>query len=322
MLSIFQLPCYYKYRLVFLVAFMMLFFTACKKEATLEESNEDVNYFVRTDNPADPVDHALFQFYEQTGIAGFYNDTIHRKLISRPEEKVERYDYTRLALTYALQGEVATGFTYLSNKNFLPELLPFMQNQVLTALPSNESIPSLFFIDSFYKFSTPLDKKIEYGWTAIYGLNTVGVVVKDVSIMNDSEKEVYRASILAGIAEKWLLLTHASVLQTEFYQITRNLLKTVNTSANYVFLPYELLVPVNRIPQPEAMGLLYHPLALAPNIPKVVMPTESIDIRAFMTAAFLYSEEDFQEKYDAYPAVIQKFKVVRELLLKTGFKLQ
>ena len=322
MLSIFQLPFCFKTRSVLFVALMAHFFAACKKEAPLDVSDEDINYFVRTDNPDDPVDHALYQFYVQTGIAGFYNDTIHRKLISRPGEKEERFDYTRLAFIYTLQGEAPTGFTYLSNKAAIPELLTFMQNQVLPTLPADRIIPGLFFIDSFYTFNTPLGKKTEHGWTSIYGLNTLGVVVQDVSLMSESEKNTYRASILAGIAEKWMLLKHSPVLQSGFYQVTRDLMKSVNASANYVFLPYELFVPVNKIPQPEALGLLHHPLVLFSNTSKLGMPTEPIDLRAFLTASFLYTQDEFLGKYAGYPAVVKKYRVVRDLLLSAGFTLQ
>ncbi|MGN6416010.1 MAG: hypothetical protein ACTHMC_00865 [Pseudobacter sp.] len=322
MLSIFQLPFCFKTRSVLFVALIVQLFTACKKEAPLEVSDADINYFVRTDNPADPVDHALYQFYMQTGIAGFYNDTIHKKLISRPGEKIERFDYTRLAFIYTLQGEAATGYKYLTNKAAIPELLTFIQSQVLPTLPADRIIPSLFFIDSFYTFSNPLEKKTVHGWTSIYGLNTLGVIVQDVALMSELEKKTYRASLLAGIAEKWMLQKHSPVLQKDFYQVTRDLLKTVNTSANYVFIPYELLVPANKIPQPEAMGLLYHPLVFFSNTSKLGMPTESIDLRAFLTATFLYTQDEFLEKYAGYPAVVKKYRVLRDLLLSAGYKLQ
>lgn len=321
MLSIYQFPFYLRTRPVLYLALMVLFFTACKKEANLEVSNADLNYFVRTDNPDDPVDHALYQFYKQTDIAGFYNDTIHRKLISRPGEKSERYDYTRLALIYSLQGEAATGFTYLTNKAAIPALLTFIQDQVLPTLPSVRIIPSLFFIDSFYTFNNPMGKQIAHGWTSMYGLNTVGVVVQDVSLMSESERKTYRASLLAGIAEKWMLLDHSPVLQKDFYQVTRDLLKTVAASGNYVFLPYDLFVPVNRIPQPEAMGLIYHPLVFYSNTSKLGMPTESIDLRAFLTATFLYTQDEFMEKYAGFPAVVKKYRVIRDLLADAGYTL-
>ncbi len=49
---------------------------ACSKESALEPSDKDINYFVVNDNPNDPVQHAMYQFYEKTGIATFHNDTI------------------------------------------------------------------------------------------------------------------------------------------------------------------------------------------------------------------------------------------------------
>lgn len=321
MLTIFQFSSKSIFLNMVLIPLSFLLFTACKKEAALDVSGDDKNYFLKIDNPADPVDHALFKFYEQTGIAGFYTDTIYKWNISKPGEVPERYNYKKLGFTYAIQGEAPTGFRYLKDKTPIPALLSFLQDDVIQLLPSTNIIPSLFFIDSFYTFNTPLNKKIEHGWISMYGLNTVGLIVKDVSIMSEAEKNVYAASIAAGIAEKWIQLKYANKLQTDFYKVTRDLTGKILSTGAYLFVAYSLFMAEDKIPTPESLGLLHHPMIFFLNASLAATPTESMDLRAFLTAAFRYSNAEFSTLYDSHPPVIQKFNVVRELLLEAGFNL-
>ncbi len=64
---------YVNYVIILAVFFAL---TGCKKETALSPTNQDENYLVVKDNPNDPVDHQLYLFYQSTGIAGFYSDTV------------------------------------------------------------------------------------------------------------------------------------------------------------------------------------------------------------------------------------------------------
>ena len=99
-------------------------------------------------------------------------------------------------------------------------------------------------------------------------------------------------------------------------------MKPVAATAAYVFVPFDFFVPANNIPEPEKLGLLYHPLMLYSNAIKLAISNESIDLRAYLTAAFLYSEDEFLEKYPDYPSVVKKYRVIRDLLMNAGFTLQ
>lgn len=305
--------------IVILIGILVLSITGCSKRETVSISHADVNFLIRKDNPGDPVDHALYNFYTQTGIAGFYNDTVYIKVISREVESEIRYQYIRLSFTFTLQGAVATGYKYLSNLALIPPFLTFFESKVLPSCPSNDIIPSLFLIDSFSVFYNHAVKRLDHGFTALYGFNTLGVVVKEVNNMSDSVQVVYRASLLAGIAEKMLLKYHAQELQASFFQVTRALAKNISPLPFYQFLPYDYMSLTKPLPPAEELGLLYHPLVPFRTAQLIGVPSESIDLRAFLTAAFLYNEGDFSEKYASYPEVIQKFLVVKSLLLTEKF---
>ena len=57
------------------VLLLSVLFSACDKEDNLTPSNLGKDWFT-IENSEDPVDRAIYQFYEETGIPVFYNDTI------------------------------------------------------------------------------------------------------------------------------------------------------------------------------------------------------------------------------------------------------
>lgn len=164
----------------------------CRKEKTLSPTDLDDNYFIIKDNPDDQVDHAIYQFYENTGIATFYNDTIHRKRIA-DTAGMPRYAYTKLALGYSLFGTAVFNFKLLPSKENVPALLDLLKNDLLPKLPGDMRLPSFFLIDSFWNNYPLVNIKTADGWSSWQGFNSVAIVVKDVTAMNNDERKVYTA---------------------------------------------------------------------------------------------------------------------------------
>ena len=57
------------------ILLLSVLFVACDKEDNLTPSNLGKDWFT-IENSDDPVDRAIYQFYVETGIPVFYNDTI------------------------------------------------------------------------------------------------------------------------------------------------------------------------------------------------------------------------------------------------------
>lgn len=307
------------YRSLILLALVLQSLLSCSKKEIVTFSEDDVNYLIRTDNPNDLVDHALYNFYQETGIAGFYNDTIHVQRISSPEEATERFKYVRLAFLYNYKYTPLIGFSYLKEKENIPSFLEFFKSEVLPSLPSSKIIPSLFLIDSFSMLENPVARKMEEGFMATFGFNTVGVVVKDVAGMSIEKQKMYKASLLGGITENILSRKYALLMEADFYAPTITQVRTYSATLNYAFIPLYLFIP--SVPVPERLGFLHYPLTLYQNVLRETMPNRTIDLRAYLTAVFFYTEQEFVEKYSSYPLVIQKFKVVAKLLSENNFKL-
>lgn len=298
---------------------------SCRKEKTPEPSKLDEDYFVVEDNPADPVDHARYQFYTSTGIASFYNDTIASYRIEDMGGQ-PRYSYVTLSLNYTLLGTAAITFKPISHKERIPAVLDLLEENVYPVLPEKVSIPSIFFVDTFATSLSLRGVETSHGWTSLWGFNTIGITVLDVATMSSDEKKMYGASILAGIAEKQLNKVAAGKLQTDFFSISRAVPSVIKTMGLDIYLgiPLSFLPPAS-IPAPRTLGLLrftVYGLANPPNSPTyTTLPRESDDIRAFLTAAFYYTTQEFTALYGSDALIMNKYNIIRNFAKTAGFRL-
>ena len=298
----------------------MLIIVSCRKEKSPEPSDLDRNYFVIEDNPNDPIDHSIYSFYKNTGIAAFYNDSIYKKKISREDETPARYSYIKLSLSYSPSGNSTVYSKPLSSRNHIQSLLQLMETAVIPKLPSAEIIPSLYLIDSF-SYGMIKNVQIPHGVTAIYGFNTVGIKVEAAATMNNEERKMYAASILAGIALKRINDQYAAQLQKDFFSISRQATKTIVPMDIYSGNIWTLLMPPGSEPLPQTIGFLFYPTFDFPLGDFPMFPLEAGDLRAFLTAVFFYTPQEFADLHPNETLVLKKFSIMRNIVKEAGFKI-
>jgi hypothetical protein len=298
----------------------MLLTVSCRKEKIPDPSNLDKNYFVIEDNPNDPIDHSIYEFYKKTGIAVFYNDSIYKMRVSKENETPARYTYIKLSLNYAPLGASNIYFEPLKLRTNIQPLLQLLETDMIPKLPSASSIPSLYLIDSF-SLSTIRSIQLSHGLTAIYGFNTVGIKVEDIETMNNEERKMYAASILAGIAVKKLTDLYAARLQKDFFSISRAAAITFVPQDIYSGYLWLLLVAPGTEPVPQDIGLLFYPIFNSTFGDFFTMPLEADDIRAFLTAAFYYTTQEFTNLHPNETLVLKKFGIIRNIVREAGFKI-
>ncbi|QEC45658.1 hypothetical protein [Pseudobacter ginsenosidimutans] len=300
--------------------------TSCRKEKMPAPSGLDEDYFVVQDDPNDPVQHARYEFYKSTGIASFYNDTIKKKQVGEVDGK-PRYTYYTLSMVYGLYGGAYTGYKLVSDKTQIPAFLDLLKTDFLPRLPDAIHFPSILMLDSIYNSGFPaLNVQIADGWTSMQGFNTTGFCVKNVTAMSNDEKRVYIASLLAGIAEKRLNDLNAERLQDEFFSISRAVSNSIIPAWDIYFgIAFIFLYPAGNQPAAHTLGILKYPrvkLGEAPPMNDLVsMPRAPDDLRAYLTAALCYTEEEFTSLYTGNELILKKFSVIRNMVREAGFKL-
>ena len=302
---------------------LLLSVVSCRKENALVPSDEDENYLVVKDNPNDPVDHAIYEFYNATGIAGFCNDTIHRKHIGNNEGQ-PKYTYITLSLSYTFFSKQSINFKPVSKKNRIPALLHLLKQEFLPGLPENFQIPSLFFVDSIWTLHPEQNIDIADGWTSFHGFNTVAISVKDVEAMNADEQRMYLSSLLAGLAERRLKRDAYQHVSRDFFSISRTAAKAMTPTDIYSGTPFVLL-GINTVPPAQNLGFMKYfknAFAIWLGMPDPVAPPgESEDLRAFLTAAFYYTPQEFESINAGKTLILKKFNAIRDIALNAGFRL-
>lgn len=133
--------------------------------------------------------------------------------------------------------------------------------------------------------------------------------------MNIEEKEMYKASILAGLAIPKIITSDSALLKSEFFSITRELSKSVITTDVYSGIPVFTILP-----NPNNVALLHFPFSNIYGFESTVLPTEESDLRSFLTMVFRYDDDTFNNMYQGYPSIIAKYNFLKELLITNGYK--
>lgn len=296
---------------------LLLSTISCKKESYLEPSTLDENYFVNIDNPSDAVDHAIFNFYKETGVASFYNDTIAKRIVSKEGEHPERFSYITLKTTYTPSGVKRLSVFKLTSTDKIPSILKVLKDRMIPKLASTEIIPSILFIDSFSTETKFTNIRLSDGQASFAGFNTLAVRAMDVESMTEEDKDLYANSVLTGIICNKLLNQESAVLSKEFFSISKKM--TMFEENVYLGLQVFLLYGIP-VPEPETYGLTHIPFADLVIMPSESLPTEESDLRGFIMNVLRFNETEIATKYSAFPEMIQKDNIVRKLMIKYGIK--
>ncbi|QEC45215.1 hypothetical protein [Pseudobacter ginsenosidimutans] len=301
----------------FLMFLLLLTLIACKKEAALQPGNKEEYQLTIKDNPSDPVDHAIYQFYQATGIPVYYNDTIAREKVG-DTAGVPLYKYHRLAIGYSPLGtQVSVSRVLLPDKTVMLSMLPFLKDKLLPQLENVFTLQSLFVVKS----ST---QRLYAGLTGrankpFLGFNTLMINYVNPAELSDSAQRRYIGAALAIIAYMKFRPAYANGLTAEFNKISQS-----TTAAPVVFN-----VELSTL-SPDGNGTLedfsFLPLRFVPQLVLLegLTPTPEMDFLAYLEAVFYYNKNpsaDFETEYAAYPPMIKKFRLTKKILQGIGFSI-
>ncbi|MGE9313056.1 hypothetical protein ACLOAU_15520 [Niabella sp. CJ426] len=292
--------------------FLLLLLAGCKKEATLQPSNKDENYLVVKDNPSDPVEHAIYQFYHATGVPVFYNDTIAREQIG-DNDGVPRYSYIKLATAYSPSGiNTFLFFRLLSKKEKVLPMLPFLEDKVLPRINGALPVQSILLVDSIRLRGTSGSGTTTTVNKPYVGFNTVIIKAVRADTMSVLSQKSNAASVLAMLMLKKLHVEYSTRLNADFYNISVNSAPGMSVYVQ----PLSALSPDESLTLEDFGFIKRNPT----NLSAVWTPYQQDDLIAYLEALFFYdTTAQFEAVYTAYPLVLQKFKVVKGLAKEIGF---
>ncbi|NML21678.1 hypothetical protein HHL16_12375 [Pseudoflavitalea sp. G-6-1-2] len=300
----------FRYSFCFLCSWLLL--AACKKESALQPSGIEETILTVKDNPNDPVDHAIYQFFQRTGIPCYYNDTLAKKEIG-VFNGVPRYYYTRLTLAYSGAAGRDTAYKYniTSDKSKVLPMLQLLEHDLMPRIPSSVKLFSVLFVEDLAVRKNYIPTYPELTALNSYGgFNTMAMRIVNPDTFSVESKKKYLAEALGTACYK-RLTTLTDIDLNDFYSISRKAFgdEIYNTEFTSWF-PDQ-----NR--KPEEFGLiLYYPVFEI----FILTPMPEDDLRSFLDAVFLYSTAEFNALYQQYPLVIKKFKLLKDFAKQIGFQ--
>lgn len=284
---------------------------ACSEDDFSEPLSVDKNWFVIQDDPNDELQHLTYEVYKNTGIPIFYNDTIGRE-----ERGTDAYGnpiihYEILDPTYTLtSANTYTRYCVPDNRANVKLGIELLRDYVIPEIPAIIHVHSFLLVDSLCHD--------EYGegefgsgfaWLDTYvGMMTTMVGrMESIGRMTPEERKDFATQIVARLISSWLS-EHEKEGLKNFYAVS-------TAASGQGYLPYDQWI-YNKTK--EACGFLSSPEEVDPGTPYGYFkaPSQEQDLADYLYACLNINEAEFNECYKAFPAIIDKYGMMRKILQK------
>lgn len=288
------------------VLLLSVLFMACDKEDSLTPSNLGKDWFTIEDSD-DPVDRAIYQFYVETGIPVFYNDTIGQEIrIDNWGNSYTHYEILQFSSSSLGGTETPNPFrSYeLCPKESVIDGLEFLREEIVPVLPESIKIRSFLLLNSLtpHNLSTMSNE-------AFKGLNTVLISrVSELRDMSKAERQNMKGAVLNAVLST-PIATYTEELAA-FYQTTRGYYTQVDLYGCSGWRFYNTY----GFSDPRTVGFLKDPNPYDYSN----MPTETQDVGMYISAIFTSTPEEFEASYGAFDAVMTKYRIMVSVLKAIG----
>lgn len=288
----------------YIICFLMsVLLVSCKKEEALEPGSETKNWFVIKDNPASPIDHAIYEVFVNTGVPVFYKDTIGTEDRINAWGQLRKY-YEILRPSYSPEGSSSLYYAFVKKKEDLSPTIDFLK-ELLPQVPKTVYIPSILLLKNIHT--------TESGGTyflAYRNYQTIAIAVDpNLATLDQMSRKKYKAAILRATVSN-LIQDKDEYLSESFYAISNNVAVAVynNVFVNTIF--------GTNYTKPQDLGFL----SLSVSDPAKT-PTMSEDLSAYIEAVFTYTTAEFGALNTTNELMLKKFKIIQKMLQDLGYSL-
>ena len=304
-----------------------LFWSACSGEDDLTPSDVDRNWWVNVDSE-DPLDHKIYEIYEQYGVPIFYNDTIGEENRGKDAFGNPLTYYEVIKLTYTIMGgttsdAVEAKYTLSFNREDIENGVEFLQEYVLAKMPDFVTPPkSYLLVDTLWMGILDTTRQEPYSASAYAGMTAVAVgKLSEIKNMTEEEKLLFGGEVLA--------VDIASTIEEKYdEELDEKFLHEIKTLTQYSGFSYGAQVKVtgDGIFTPNKMDYReYGFLNKALDKPSVegesyYFPLAAQDVADFVALCLGFTEEEVIAAYGQFEHIMNKYYYMMEILdlLKTA----
>ena len=308
---------------MFYIGMLILVSMACRKEDPLKPSDW-VDYFDVPEGASDEESVLRRQFKAETGCYLLFNDTLRKELIRYDQNGESVYAVETVDLSYSIAsaGRDKQSFRYLNSLDRKKEAVAFIKNNLLTLMPQNNYPYSVLLVDSIYNTSFSYEQGEED--SGIYlseeyvryisGNRCLALSAGDIGGMTDIERKEVIIAILQGMITNRFA---ADARWSEIFYVYYTGLYGLD-DADLYYDYWEEAEGWNYNPDVREFGFLSGSIEYEEYL---TSPTRAKDLEDYLKVLLAGNEEEFLEENAEFPIVLNKYRILKEIIASIGFDL-
>lgn len=299
------------YTLLVFVGLTLL--AACDKEETLEPSGANDNFFRMPDDRQDAEAALCRDFLEKNGIYLLCNDTLRKEYLGKDAYGDDRWQVELVDFDYNLTslGDQKATYDFLETMEEKRKAAKLIEDEILPHIEGGALAPySILLLNSLEKYSSEEWEVVPA--KTINCMRCLGIAVGEwMALENEEEREAYKKEVLVDLISA--KFNSSSEEADPFYEVS-----------NEYYGEYlsEIVEDWDRnIEDVYALGFLSFTEDYWDDDPDYdYLPYDTGDFKAYFNAVMGRSEEDFVSQYGNYPVVMNKYYIIRNIIIGLGYK--
>ncbi len=289
---------------------------ACRKEDDITPEAPTPNYFYPDESETDVHAQLCRNFYAETGCYLLLNDTLKHEYTGTDRYGNPLYSTELLDLTYGVTSSVRWKFKFHLSTDYQRELqaTEIIKNDILRAMDKRYHPYSFLLVDYFESSAYQIEEGEPTGcWSAL------------------SERETYYIGSRAIAMSIDALLQDKETLKNRFFrrllenQLTTSVLKEFYAPGERYYGKDDITEFENDDDFINRTGILAGGSHFAVTNEGLILTFEAHskteDRTMFLDPLLNGKEEEFTTKYAKYPIVLEKFRLLKEIVLDLGFNI-
>ena len=299
---------------------------ACSKEDELIPSGKDKDWFVIEDDSDQPIDKAIYAFYQKWSVPVFYNDTIGFETEEAYGGEIDTL-YRVLNINYTINsqgyGVANKHYSFVRDEEDLLAGVDFLDKYLFPNMPEVFHQTSVFLVDSLYEeryagYPNLIFPSVYQGMETLVIGNIPGLRGLGEAELRDSANQ-----ILQYLTVSYLHSQNPDGIE-DFYQVSSDL-QTQRTyyevDVRQPYYPGEYVLEPARW---EEYGFLNYDQNSYAYVEgemeywSYTLPSQDADLNDYVMAVLNRTPKEFEREYASYAKVIEKFTLLRNILVRIG----
>jgi len=303
------------YKLILCSSFALLLF-ACDKDDALTPSNAKENYYAADSDATDPVSVLRQEFFKRDSSYLLFNDTLRHNLLGKDGNGNNVYFTEMVDIGYTMTSSTMPEkytYKYIESLDDKKAAVTFLESNIIPHLSTKLRPFSWLLVKGISEYKT-VDEGVSYTYQGddsyAVGDRCTAIAMSVLSNLDNEGLHEFAQSLLSGILVNKINKQSSSILDS-FTKYGSSLYEKYSGTSPLTNDDNMRLLEESGFIVPYLWGGIYEIMGW--------YPSKSDDISSFVKLVMTKTEDDVKSQYGNYPIVMDKYYVMKNILLNLGY---